>query len=105
MTQARVAVDALGHLDAQRQVLPLRVPLVRINALVSGSGGHACRLMASPRRLVSMGRLHAPLPPVATLPSRPAPGSSPTMPRRIDQEARVADKQKFLSDGWFDAAE
>jgi putative sterol carrier protein len=27
------------------------------------------------------------------------------MPRRIDQEARVADKQKFLSDGWFDAAE
>jgi putative sterol carrier protein len=27
------------------------------------------------------------------------------MPGRTDQEARVADKQKFLSDGWFDAAE
>ena len=96
VAQARVAVDALRHLDAQRRVLPLRVALVRRDALeprpdaMPPSVGQPLptdrALDAAPRRSATI---------------RAAAGS--TAARR--EEAPVADKYAFLSDAWFDAAE
>src|SRR5437868_6691096 len=40
VADAGVAVDALGHLDAQRRQLPLGVALPRLEALLSGCGRH-----------------------------------------------------------------
>src|SRR4051794_25920396 len=48
--QARVAVDALRHLDANRRVLPFRIALVIRNALESRRSGHGFRVDAAPER-------------------------------------------------------
>src|SRR4029079_608168 len=44
VTQARVTVDALRHLDAHRRVLPLRVALVISDALAPRCSGHGLRV-------------------------------------------------------------
>jgi hypothetical protein len=41
MTKACIAIDAFGHLDSHRSKLPLRISLVRLNAL----GPCACHLI------------------------------------------------------------
>src|SRR5262245_3568743 len=40
MAEARVAVDALRHLDPQWRVFPFGIPLARFDALEPRAGGH-----------------------------------------------------------------
>jgi SCP-2 sterol transfer family len=88
MAQARVAVDALRHLDPERHVLPLRVALVRVDAVVACLRWHEIRLDPELDHLVKHGYDPAPVWAVSAFFS----GGS------------VA-KHQFLSDEWFQVVE